>query len=179
VPRYIALLRAINVGGHVVKMDRLRSLFEALKLTNVETFIASGNVIFDTRSAHAAALERKIEAHLERELGYAVGTYLRTPAEIVAAAAHDPFAPRSDASSLYIGFLKEAPSDAVRQKLRALSTEYDRLDCHDRQYYWSTLGRLTDSKISGPVLDKTLGMPGTMRNVTTVRRLADKYGGET
>ena len=47
--RLVAFLRAINVGGHNVKMDRLRELFEALGLSNVETFIASGNVIFDSR----------------------------------------------------------------------------------------------------------------------------------
>ena len=49
-PKYVALLRAINVGGHTVKMDHLRSLFEAIGFSNVETFIASGNVIFDSRS---------------------------------------------------------------------------------------------------------------------------------
>ena len=49
-PRYIAFLRALNVGGHTVKMDHLRSLFEALGFGGVESFIASGNIIFDTPS---------------------------------------------------------------------------------------------------------------------------------
>jgi uncharacterized protein (DUF1697 family) len=58
--RCVAFLRAINVGGHVVKMDRLRGLFEALKLRNVETMIASGNVLFDApRSATAEALDSR------------------------------------------------------------------------------------------------------------------------
>ena len=55
-PKYIAFLRAINVGGHIVKMDQLRKLFEELQFEHVEKFIASGNVIFDTKSKNIAAL---------------------------------------------------------------------------------------------------------------------------
>ena len=49
--RYIAFLKAINVGGHNVKMDQLRKIFESMQFKNVETFIASGNVIFETESS--------------------------------------------------------------------------------------------------------------------------------
>jgi uncharacterized protein (DUF1697 family) len=55
--RYIAFLRAINVGGHTVKMDILRQQFEALGFSNVETFIASGNVIFETMAKNGRTLE--------------------------------------------------------------------------------------------------------------------------
>jgi uncharacterized protein (DUF1697 family) len=68
--RYFAFLRAINVGGgHVVKMDRLRQLFESLGFSNVETFIASGNVIFESSSRNAKNLEAKIEKALIRSAG--------------------------------------------------------------------------------------------------------------
>jgi uncharacterized protein (DUF1697 family) len=80
--RYVALLRAINVGGHVVKMDRLRTVFEALRFGRVETFIASGNVLFDSGESDTAALEQMIETRLEKELGYEVTTFLRRPAEL-------------------------------------------------------------------------------------------------
>ena len=53
-PQYIAFLRGINVGGHRVKMDRLRELFEELSLRDVSTIISSGNVIF---SAHSGGVE--------------------------------------------------------------------------------------------------------------------------
>lgn len=98
VPRYVAFLRAINVGGHTVKMDNLRRLFEAMGFTNVEPFIASGNVIFDSTSKSTAALEKKIEAHMQGE-----------------------------------------------------------------------------SRFSGALLEKTLRMKATLRNSTTVRKLASKY----
>ena len=80
-PRYIAFLRAINVGGHTVKMDRLRQIFDSLGFSNVETFLASGNVVFETTAQDTAALETRITAGLRAALGYEVATFLRTPAE--------------------------------------------------------------------------------------------------
>ena len=81
--RYVAFLRAINVGGrHLVKMDALRRLFEELGFTNVETFIASGNVVFESKSRSAASLEKAIEAHLQKSLGYEVKTFIRSESEV-------------------------------------------------------------------------------------------------
>ena len=81
-PQYIAFLRGINVGGHRIRMDRLRSLFEELDLTEVSTFIASGNVIFSTETDDSEALSDKIERHLAQELGYEVATFLRSPTQL-------------------------------------------------------------------------------------------------
>ena len=63
--KYIAFLRAINVGGHTVKMDRLREIFETMGFSNVETFIASGNVIFETKSKDVDSLVKMIKKKLE------------------------------------------------------------------------------------------------------------------
>jgi Protein of unknown function (DUF1697) len=79
-PRFVAFLRAINVGGRNVTMAALRAQFEALGFSNVETFIASGNVIFEAASRDSAALHRKIEAHLAKSLGHEVSTFVRTDA---------------------------------------------------------------------------------------------------
>ena len=73
-PRYFALLRGINVGGHRIKMDRLRELVEALGFAQVETFIASGNVIFSAHSLDVRGMEERIAGHLEGALGYEVTT---------------------------------------------------------------------------------------------------------
>src|SRR5580658_2019879 len=89
--RYVAFLKAINVGGHVVKMEQLRQLFSALKFSNVETFIASGNVIFETKSTPDEKLEQKIEKHLEKALGYEVATFVRSIEEIQAISVYEPF----------------------------------------------------------------------------------------
>lgn len=91
--RYIALLRGVNVGGHVVKMDRLRALFAELGLANVRTYIQSGNVFFDTEEAtDRVALTTRIEGHLRAALGYDVPVFLRTVPEVEAVVASDAFA---------------------------------------------------------------------------------------
>jgi uncharacterized protein (DUF1697 family) len=176
--RYIAFLRAINVGGHTVKMDQLRSLFAELEFANVDTFIASGNVIFEADGKQPQALEKQIEGHLQKALGYAVATFIRSPAELAVVAAYQPFLPAAlDAvgSSLYVGFLPAPPADEAARKLIALSTEIDEFHVHQREFYWLARQGMGRSTISGALLEKTIGMPATLRNVTTVRRLAAKY----
>lgn len=92
--RYIALLRGVNVGGHQVKMERLRALFAELGLANVRTYIQTGNVFFETDAQDERdreALTDAIETHLLQTLGYAVPTYLRTVPELEHTLALDPF----------------------------------------------------------------------------------------
>ena len=79
-PRYAAFLRAVNVGGRVVKMDALKKIFESMGLADVETFIASGNVVFSSKGVKG--LDAKIAAGLEKALGYEVPTFVRTVGEI-------------------------------------------------------------------------------------------------
>src|SRR5262245_44271541 len=119
--RYVAFLRAINVGGHIVKMDHLRTLFEALRFKRVETFIASGNVIFES-PGEAAALEDRIERHLRKALGYDVDTFLRSSDELCAVAAYEPFdaASASKAHAVHVTFLKSALDANVRRAVMAL-----------------------------------------------------------
>jgi uncharacterized protein (DUF1697 family) len=176
VERHVAFLRAVNVGGRVVKMDHLRALFEAMTFKGVETFIASGNVLFDARTNDTDALERRIEKGLEKALGYEVLTFVRSPAEIAAAAAYEPFgdpATLPPMHAMYVGFLKTRPSGGVREKLLRLRTHTDDLHVRDREVYWRRVKSLRESLVSGAVLEKTLG-PATMRNVSTVRKLAAK-----
>jgi uncharacterized protein (DUF1697 family) len=176
--RYIAFLRAINVGNHVVKMGRLRKIFESMRLGNVETFIASGNVIFEA-AGDARSLERRIEKGLASALGYDVEVFLRSADEIAAIAAHAPFAGSLDGCTLYIVFLKEAPDSAARKRFGALRLDDDGLHINEREVYWlCRAGRLTESPVAVP-LGKAVGNGGTMRNVTTVRKLAAKYGPAT
>jgi uncharacterized protein (DUF1697 family) len=173
VPRYVAFLRAINVGGHVVKMERLRSLFEQLKLGDAETFIASGNVIFSSRSADAAALERKIERHLQKELGYEVKTFIRSTTEVVRIAA--AIEPPQSGTTLFIGFLQQPPSAEAAQKLISASTTADEFRVQERELYWLRRGSSADSEFSGGKIEKLLGLSTTIRNANTVRRIAAKF----
>lgn len=165
-PKYVAFLRAINVGGHIVKMDQLKKLFEKMGFTNVETFIASGNVIFDAKNAS----EAKIEAALQDALGYEVRTFLRTPAQLARIAETKLDA---DGCGLWVGFLA-AKGDAER--LKALATENDTFHIDGTELYWVCRHeRFSDSAISGAKLEKALAQKATLRNITTIRRIAAKH----
>jgi uncharacterized protein (DUF1697 family) len=173
--RYVALLRAINVGGHVVKMETLRALFEELGFTDVETVIASGNVLFSASARSASALEEELERHLEQALGYEVTTFVRTPAELATIAGFEPFPGEfRDGHTLSVAFLKRAPDKQVADRLLGMRTDYDELLLHGRELYWLARGRMTDSKVWKTPMEKVLGGPATSRNITTVRKLAEK-----
>jgi uncharacterized protein (DUF1697 family) len=175
-PRFVAFLRAINVGGHTVEMAKLKKLFEQLSLDAVETFIASGNVIFDAPRTAPATLEKTIAAHLESSLGYEVATFLRRPEELVAALAHRAFRSAAPGATLYIGFQASPSAAAAAKQVAALSTDGDDLLVHGRETYWRRHGNFSDSSLSGAKVEKALGQPTTFRKVTTVEKLAKKYG---
>ena len=177
-PRYIAFLRAINVGGHnTVKMDFLRQLFGSLGFSNVETFIASGNIVFETTSKNTQVLEREIENKLREALGYEVATFIRTDAELAAIANYKPFS-QSDlagAVALNIAFLADGLDDKSSQKLMALRTDIDDFHIHEREIYWLCRKKQSGSKISNAVLEKAIGQKSTLRGANTVKKMAAKY----
>lgn len=178
--KYIAFLRAINVGGHNVKMDHLRQLFESLGYSNVETFIASGNVIFEAKAAIAKSLEKKIEKKLHDELGYEVATFLRTDLEVAQIAKYKPFpqARLDVAAALNIGFLSDQFDESTTEKLMALKTDIDDFHVHEHEIYWLCERKQSDSKISNVIIEKKLGLKTTLRGVNTVNKMAEKYCGQ-
>jgi len=178
VERYVAFLRAINVGGRVVKMDRLRDVFTGLGFSAVETFIASGNVIFETRGPDIRAIEETIERALQPALGYHVAAFVRPSRDLATIAGHQPFPTKPGGEpdgTIYIGFLRAAPTAAARRAVLSLRTDVDELDVHRGELYWLVRGKLMDSKLPGGALERALG-PTTMRNRNTVVRLAARYG---
>ncbi|HEV8371117.1 MAG TPA: DUF1697 domain-containing protein [Pyrinomonadaceae bacterium] len=181
-PKYVAFLRAINVGGHTVKMDQLRSLFEELSFANVETFIASGNVIFDSKTTNAKSLERKIEKHLKELLGYEVTTFVRSVAELAEIARYQPFSEKeltADGNTLFICFVADRPAKEATKKLLSLSSMIDAFHVNEREVYWLYRRRNGESKFYGPPLEKTLGSQTTVRNSNTIKRLVVKYSPKT
>jgi uncharacterized protein (DUF1697 family) len=177
-PRFVAFLRALNVGGHgVVKMEALKKHFTAMGFSEVESFIASGNVVFSSKSARG--LDGKIAAALERALGYPVATFVRTDAEVAAAAAHAPFAEKDVAACLtyLVGFLSKELDAASLSRVKALETDADRFHVRGRDFWWLSKHPQSKPAISGRALEKALGQPTTLRNVNTIRRMAERYGG--
>jgi uncharacterized protein (DUF1697 family) len=149
-----------------------------MEFAGVETFIASGNVIFDSPAADPGALERRVERHLRAALGYEVGTFIRTAAEVAEVAAHRPFPPaelEAEGATLYVAFHREPPGEAATRRLLEHRSAADDFHVRGREVYWLARKKVSESDFSGVQLARALGMPGTMRNVNTVRRLAAKY----
>lgn len=175
--RYVAFLRAINVGGHVVTMAALKRLFEQAGFASVETFIASGNVLFESRASDRAKLERTIGTALRKALGYEVATFVRTTAELAAVAAREPF-PRArldEATAFVVGFLASSLDAGATRALMALRTDIDDFHVEPAEIYWLCRHRQSESTFSNAVFEKRIGVKTTFRSMTTIRKMAAKF----
>ena len=177
-PRYIAFLRAVNVGGRIVKMDELRGHFADAGFRDVETFIASGNVIFSSSARNTFAAEQVIEKHLRKTLGYDVATFIRTPAEVAEAAAHQPY-PEKDVAGAgaYVAAFVKGPLDAAgKTGLAALASDQDRFVANGSVVYWLSVPRQSETKLTLVKFERAVGGPATMRAMTSLKKLAAKHG---
>jgi uncharacterized protein (DUF1697 family) len=173
--RWFGFLRAVNLGKRQMKMDKLARELTALGFDDVSTFIASGNCSFESPEKSAPQLERAIEAHLATAFGFEVETFLRTDSQLRKIARTDPFPGEFDSGdTLYVVFLRKAPSAAVRTKIRALSNATDRFDVRGAEMWHLIHGKTMDSTVPGKVFDGLIAT-STARNVNTIRRMADKF----
>ena len=176
--RFFAFLRAINVGrGRTVKMQSLRRVFESLGFCRVATFIASGNVIFETMTKRSKTLERKIEKALQKTLGYEVRTFIRGEAELAKIAKHRPF-PQSkfdDTWQTNIIFLAEKLNQKVKQNVEVLRTNTDAFEVYGQEIYWLRRRKRNGGLFSTVPLEKILGRAFTVRGADTIKRIASKY----
>ena len=175
--RLFAFLRAINVGGRNIAMAELRRVFEGLGFKEVETFIASGNVVFQSDASELRGLELTIEDRLRGALGYEVSTFLRTEEELAALARYEPFKKShlQNATTLNVGFLVEPPNAAAKKLIASFKSEIDDFHVHGREVYWLSQVKQSESKFSNARFEKALGARATWRGINTVRRLAAKF----
>jgi uncharacterized protein (DUF1697 family) len=175
-PLHFAFLRAVNIGGRTVRMEALRRAFEGAGFTRVETFIASGNVIFESPDTDGAALEGRIETVLRASLAFPVSTFVRSHRELHAIARFDPFGvqPERGKAVVHVLFLRRAPAASERHAILASRTDVDEFAVKGREIYWLVRGSFLDSKLRGGALEGAV-TETTMRNRNTVVRLAAKY----
>jgi uncharacterized protein (DUF1697 family) len=176
--RFIAFLRAINVGGgRTVKMQSLRQIFESLGFFNVATFIASGNVVFETTTKRTETLERMIEKALKEALGYEVRTFVRGEDELAKIANHRPF-PGSKFDEIWqsnIIFLADNLNNKLKRGMYALRTKTDEFEVHGREVYWRRRRKQNGALFSTVPLEKILGPAFTVRGANTIKRIVSKY----
>jgi uncharacterized protein (DUF1697 family) len=169
----IAFLRAVNLGSRKVRMPQLVEIFEALGHDGAWTYINSGNVVFDAAGSRAA-LERRIESALERELGFEATTMVRSAAEVRKALAEAPFTVGAR-DTYFITFLKDSLSAAQRAALEALNNDFDHLAVRGRDVHWRMHGKSTDTRLDGRKWAAVVGEKrSTSRNTTMLRKLVDR-----
>ena len=168
--RYVALLRAVNVGGTgKLPMTELRAMCEAAGFADVRTYIASGNVVFDSQLAETAVKVR-LEAALAEYAGKPVGVILRTGAEMAAVLAANPFA--HVASNRVVAYFLDAPPPPDwRDSIVGLNTE--ELAGDEREIYVHYPTGQADTKLKLAAF-----AVGTGRNMNTVARLAEMASGD-
>lgn len=161
---YVALLRAVNVGGTgKLPMADLRAMGAACGFLNCRTFIASGNLLFDSE-CDAPAVKAMLEAQLESYAGKRVAVLVRTAAELAAVAAGDPF---PDAvGSRHMVMFGDAPPPADLVEL-ARDAKGERIALGRREIYIDYADNISDSR-----LKLTLSGDWTARNINSVRKLA-------
>ena len=175
--QYVAFLRAVNVGGRIVKMTELKRIFEGAGLDDVSTFIASGNVIFSSTKA-AQKLEPQIEAALQKALGYQVTTMLRTASDVGGIATREAFPAKSVGNgTVFVGLMQNAASTAAVKRALSLQTDIDSLRVVGREIYWLARASFSNATISAAAIERALQTPVTFRNMNTLRRLAVKLAG--
>ena len=174
VAKYIAFLRGLNIGGHRIKMTDLCAHFESLGFARAESFIASGNIVFETRSANPAAMERKIESHLRASLGYDVATFIRSLPEVIAISKYKPFKDGvlKSARVLNVGFLPEPPGAAAIAALMKHRSAGDDFHLNGREVYWACKTGQSESAFFKVGFEKVFKCRVTVRNVNTITRVA-------
>jgi uncharacterized protein (DUF1697 family) len=180
VPTFIALLRAVNVGGRVYKMADLRAHLEAAGLTEVESYIQTGNVRFRTSLRSVA----KVEAHLERtfveNIGFEVPTILLTPEELTAAYTDargiEPPAFAAEGQRRYVTFFKPAdvPSGQDAKAIEAWDQPGESALVLGRAVHLWLAHPTHEARFHG-AFRKALA-PGTARDLRVVTTLAERWG---
>ena len=172
----VSMLRGVNVGGHhMLKMDALRALYESLGLREPQTYVQSGNVIFRTEERDLVRLTKRLENAIEQSFGFRPEIVIRTFSELKDVIAKNPFATRRsiDPSKLLVTFLASNPGPEVRDQLLKIKSAPEELWIDGREIYIYFPNGMARSKLSWPVIEKTLKKSGTGRNWNTVKKLLE------
>jgi uncharacterized protein (DUF1697 family) len=175
VPVLIALLRGINVGGNILKMDRLCEICTKLGAENPRTYVQSGNVVFKAAGS-ATEWEAQLEKKLAGESRLPVSVIVRTSPDIDKVVTGNPFLKEKgiESARLAVTFLKQPPAKPALAALGALEIGRERFHHRGRELYIHCPDGFADAKLY--TLEKILGQRATTRNWRTVIKLCEMAG---
>lgn len=170
--RYVALLRAVNVGGTgKLPMSELKKAVESIGARDVSTYIASGNVLFEARGTEAA-VAKQIQGALRAKQKLDTDVLVRTAAQLEPLVNDHAFADRgAPGAKLHVVFLSAAPAASAIAKLDPSRSPGDEIAVRGREIHWYTPNGAGQSKLSMAYFERVLGVAGTTRNLNTVTKL--------
>jgi len=171
---YISILRGINVSGQkIIKMDDLRGLYSGMGFTNVETYIQSGNVIFQYPLTETVVLEKNINEKIAGSLYFEVPVLVKELSELKEIIRNNPFLTEKggNISQLYATFLSSSPSAEDISKISGNYTP-DEFAVIGKTIYLFCPGGYGKAKLSNTFFEKKLKVSATTRNWKTITELA-------
>jgi uncharacterized protein (DUF1697 family) len=174
--RFVALLRGINVGGkHKLPMAELREHFEDAGASAVQTYIQSGNVVFETGARGGPKLGQAVAAALEESKGFAVPIVVRTASAWTALIEGNPFKDEAgaDPKRVHVMLLDRPATKAARAAFEPDCRLGERWELGKDHLYADYPGGTARSKLGVPYVDRVLGVTATGRNWRTVLALRD------
>jgi uncharacterized protein (DUF1697 family) len=175
---YAALLRGINVGGHsIIKMAELKKQFESIGLSDVRTYIQSGNVVFTTTEKDTGKINLKLKKHLQMTVGFNKEIFILTPEELRTSLKHCPFEPElNDERQLcYIMFMSDKPGKQQINKLMELKGKEYSFAFYEKLLYIA-YPREYGGNRRNINFEKVLGVTGTARTWKVVSKLIELCG---
>jgi uncharacterized protein (DUF1697 family) len=175
--RYVALLRAVNVGGRTLPMAALRELCAGLGWEDVATYIQSGNVVFAT-AGKADALETGLEQAIAAKFGFEAPAMVRTAAEWRTLLAANPFPKEAEAepNRVFVGVPKRPPADGAAERIAAKAAAGERIKEAGGALWLHYPQGAGASKLTPTLIDRAAGCPVTARNWRTASKLAEMLG---
>jgi uncharacterized protein (DUF1697 family) len=179
VPKYIALLRGVNVGQNLLKMDRLRLLCAELAFEGVVTYVQSGNAVFEAGGSASDCI-RALEQRLAGETRLPVTVIVKTPAEMKSIIRRNPFVGDKsvDHSKLHVTFLADAATKEGIARLGAIKAGPDQFRTAGKEVYLYCPSGYGESKLANSAIEKALGVRATTRNWNTVNKLCEMASGQ-
>jgi uncharacterized protein (DUF1697 family) len=169
---WVALLRGINLASrNRVSMAELRTVLEDAGYGSVTTYIQSGNVLFTKRASDRARLARRLETAVADAFGVSAAVVLRTFEEVREVERSQPFG--ADTSRTFVSFLAAEPEPKRVRSLADLEVAPDEFRVVGSDVFLRYPNGVQGARLTGAVLERTIGVPGTMRNWKTVTKLAE------
>ncbi|HWY34576.1 MAG TPA: DUF1697 domain-containing protein [Nitrosopumilaceae archaeon] len=173
---YISILRGINVSGHkIIKMEELRKMYVGLGFKNVQTYIQSGNVIFQYKKTKLQDLEKNVTKQIVKDFSFEVPVLVKELSELIEILSNNPFINKrkEDVSKLHVTFLSEEPEPANIENIKKGQYASDEFILSGKSVYLFCPNGYGNTKLNNTFFESKLKVTSTTRNWKTINGLVN------